>query len=297
MWFRNIQLFKLAKPIAYTPKALANQLESLAFSPCPATLPSSAGWVSPSDEEYAPLVHAINGCMLICLQAEDKILPATVVHQELKEQVKGIESTQRRKVSTKEKYTIKDGIYNTLLPKAFSKKSKIYAYFDIKNNWLILNTVNKGKTELFLNILKKSLPNVAVVTPDLKKVSKIMTQWLLNGSYPNSMGLEKTCVLQDFNHQGRMIRCQQQDLSAHTVQALLKDGYEVSQLALSWQDQIQFILKDDFSLGSIRYQDAVLELAKEDTENKQERFDADFVIMAETLSKLIANLVKVLHKT
>lgn len=295
MWFKNIQLFELTKPTIFTPKLLAAEFEKMAFTPCAATLPSSSGWVSPSEEDYSPLVHAINGYMLICLQVEDKILPATVVRQELKEKIKDIETIQQRKVLTKEKYTIKDSIYNSLLPKAFTKKNKIYAYFDTKNNWLIVDTVSATKLELFLNTLKKTLPNVAVTVPKLKKLAPIMTQWLLNNNYPSSLGIEKTCVLQDPSEIGRKIRCQQQDLSARTVQALLKDGYEVSQLALSWQDQVALTLKEDFSISSLKYQDAVLELAKEDIENQQEKFAADFVIMTDLLSKLLCDLIKTLN--
>ena len=296
MWFKNIQLFELTKPNSFTPKTLGDKLEKIAFIPCPARLSSTSGWISPSEEEQAPLVHATNGYMMICLQIEDKILPTTVIHQELKEKIKEIELMQQRKVSTKEKNTIKDGIYSDFLPRAFTKKSKIFAYFDIKNNWLIIDTVSAPRTELFLKVLKNTLPNVAVTTPKIKKLSTIMSHWLLNNSYPNSLGIEKACVLQDPANIGRMIRCQQQDLFARPVQALLKDGYEVNQLAISWNDHVTFVLKSDFLLRSLKFQDEVLELAKEDVENQQEKFDADFVIMTETLNKLLNDLNKVLFK-
>ena len=123
-----------------------------------------------------------------------------------------------------------------------------------------------------------------------------MSHWLLNDSHPNSLSIEKACVLQDPNNAGRMIRCQQQDLSSRTIKALLNDGYEVSQLALSWYDRMTFTLKDDLSLQSLRFQDMVLELAKEGVKNQQEKFDADFVIMTETLSDLLIDLVKALSK-
>jgi recombination associated protein RdgC len=110
------------------------------------------------------------------------------------------------------------------------------------------------------------------------------------------IGIEKSCVLQDPANTGRMIRCQQQDLSSSPIQALLKDGCEVNQLALSWKNQVAFVLKNDLLLQSVKFQDAVLELAKEDAENQQERFDADFIIMTATLSCLLADLTKVLFK-
>ena len=98
MWFKNIRYFSLVKSLTYTPNTLANKLEALAFTQCPKTLPFSAGWIPPSEEEYSSLVHAIKGYMMVCLQIENKILPAIVVNQDLKEKVKEIESTQKRKV-------------------------------------------------------------------------------------------------------------------------------------------------------------------------------------------------------
>jgi len=297
MQFKNVLFLEVKNLTVYTPKTLSAALEKTAFTPCRAASPSSLGWVSPSEEEYSPLVHAVDKYMMICLQIEDKILPPTVVHQELQDQVRKIEITQRRKVLAKEKYTIRNGIYNALLPKAFTKKSKIYAYFDIKNNWLITDTVSTPKVELFLKILKKTLPKVVVVAPKIKKISTIMTHWLLNNNHPKSLEIEKSCVLQDPQYQSRILRCQQQDLSAHTVKALLKDGYEVRQLALSWQNQILFTLVDNFSLKSLKYQDTVFELRQEDISNdKQEKFDLDFVTMTNILEKLLIDLTKQLFK-
>jgi recombination associated protein RdgC len=297
MQFKNVLFLEVKNLTVYTPKTLSTALEKTAFTPCRAASPSSLGWVSPSEEEYSPLVHAVDKYMMICLQIEDKILPPTVVHQELQDQVRKIEITQRRKVLAKEKYTIRNGIYNALLPKAFTKKSKIYAYFDIKNNWLITDTVSTPKVELFLKILKKTLPKVVVVAPKIKKISTIMTHWLLNNNHPKSLEIEKSCVLQDPQYQSRILRCQQQDLSAHTVKALLKDGYEVRQLALSWQNQILFTLVDNFSLKSLKYQDTVFELRQEDISNdKQEKFDLDFVTMTNILEKLLIDLTKQLFK-
>ena len=297
MQFKNVLFLEVKNPTVYTSKTLTTALEKTAFTPCRAAFSSSLGWVSPSEEEYSPLVHAVDKYMMICLQIEDKILPPTVVHQELQDQVRKIEITQRRKVLAKEKYTIRNGIYNALLPKAFTKKSKIYAYFDIKNNWLITDTVSTPKVELFLKIFKKTLPKIIIAPPKIKKISTIMTNWLLNNNYPKSLEIEKSCVLQDPQYQSRILRCQQQDLSARTVKALLKDGYEVRQLALSWQNQILFTLVDNFSLKSLKYQDPVFELGQEDISNdKQEKFDLDFAIMTNILEKLLTDLTKTLLK-
>jgi recombination associated protein RdgC len=103
--------------------------------------------------------------------------------------------------------------------------------------------------------------------------------------------------LQDPSEQTRIIRCQQQDLFAASIQALLKDGCEVKQIALCWHDRVRFVLAEDFSLRSIRLEEEVIAAAKEiDVESKQQQFAADFFLMTETYSGLIEDLLKTFAK-
>lgn len=291
MWFKQLQLFQLPAAWQFTPEKLMEQLQALAFTSCFPSMPSSLGWTSPVDEDNAPLVRTMNGYTIICLQVEEKILPATVIRQELAEKIKEIEATQNRKVYQKEKLTLKDEITLTLLPRAFSKFTRVYAYLDTKNHWLVLGTTNAKKTEQFILLFKKSL-NEDIKSIDLKKLSPTFTYLLKEQNYPNTFAIEKSCVLQDPNQQKRIIRCQQQDLFATSIQALIKEGYEVKQLAFSWCDRLHFVIADDFSLRSIQYQDELLAQSKEmEAETKQQYFDADFFIMSETLSNLLVDLL------
>jgi recombination associated protein RdgC len=287
-----VQLFQLTTPITSSVDKLIERLEPLAYRPCLPTLPSSAGWVSPLEEEGAPLVRQLNGCSLICLQIEEKILPASVIGQALKEKVKKLEVAEERKVRQKEKLSYKDEIIHTLLPRAFSKFTRLYAYFDTKQNWLLLNTTSPGKTELFMTMFKKSFGDV-VASFDLVKPSSILTQWLKDKDYPKEFSIEKSGVLQDPNQQNRVIRCQQQDLFATSIQSLVKEGCEVMQLGLCWQDRLNFVLADDFSLRSIRRTEDDLAEMEEVAETKAQKWDAYFFMMTEMYAGLINDLLVV----
>lgn len=76
-------------------------------------------------------------------------MPPIVVRQKLIKKIKQIEVSENRKVGQKEKYALQDEIRATLLPRAFSKLTKVYAYIDTKNHWLILGTANTKKAEQF----------------------------------------------------------------------------------------------------------------------------------------------------
>src|SRR5579885_1251881 len=295
MWFKQIQLFQLTHAINSSPAALAEKLEPLAFNPCLPSMPSSMVWVSSIDEEGAPLARGMNGCIMICLQIEDKILPASVVNQTLKEKIKQIELAEARKVRQKEKLSFKDDVIHTLLPRAFSKFTRINAYIDTRNNWLILNSTSPAKTELFISMFKKSLGD-GVDSYDIVKPSSIMTQWLKIKDYPQAFSIEKSCVLQDPDQQNRMIRCQQQDLFAASIQSLVKDGCEAIQMALCWHDKINFVLAEDFSLRSIRLSDDDIAEIQDEMETRQQKFDADFIMMTEMFAGLLNDLLSVFAK-
>jgi recombination associated protein RdgC len=291
MLFKQVQIYQLTAPIHSSPTAISEKLESFIFKPCLPSMPTSTGWVPPVDEEDAPLSIAINGCIMICLQTQDKILPASVIRQELNALIKQREVTDARKIRHKEKLSLKDEVVTTLLPRAFSKLSRLYAYIDTRNNWLVIGSANAKKTEQFLSFFKKAISEQIRVF-DIKKLAPVLTQWLKNQNYPKNLAVEKSCVLQDPEQQKRIIRCQQQDLFANPIQNLIKDGCEAKQLALTWQDRVNFVLSDDFSLTGIKFQDDLIAEAKDmEAETKLQILAADFLIMSETFSLLLTDLL------
>lgn len=289
MWFKQVQIFQLTTSVQSSPTHLAEKLESLAFNPCLPSMPSSIGWVSPLDEENAPLTRGINGCIMFCLQIEEKILPASVVTQTLKEKIKTIEQEQGRKLRQKEKLSYKDEVTHTLLPRAFTKFTRINAYIDTRNQWLILNSISPAKTELFLSLFKKSLGEI-IEPVNVVKPSSILTEWLKNKNYPQAFSIEKSCVLQDPDQQNRVIRCQQQDLFSDGIQSLVKEGCAAIQIGLCWHDKLNFVIADDFSLRSIRLADDDIAEIQDEMETRQQKFDADFIMMTESYAALLKDL-------
>jgi len=296
MWFRQAQIFQLNSSISSSAQALADKLEALAFNPCPPSMPSSMGWVSPLDLDDAPLARGLNGCIMICLQIEEKILPASVVMNTLKEKIKEIEAKEERRIRQKEKLSLKDEVTHTLLPRAFSKFTRIHAYIDTRHQWLILNSTSPGKTELFISLFKKSFGD-GIQSVEVTKPSSILTQWLKDKNYPEIFSIEKSCVLQDPQQQNRMIRCQQQDLFSEGIQSLVKEGCAAIQMNLCWQDKIDFVINEEFILKSIRLSDDDIAEIKDEMETKQQKFDADFIMMTEMYAGLLKDLLNIFGKT
>lgn len=293
MWFKQVQLFQLTTPIkAIDTASISEKLEPLAFQDCIPSMPFSSGWASPLEEDDAPLTRVLNGCFLLCLQIEEKILPATVVRDAVNEKVKLIELTEARKIRQKEKLNLKDEMTQTLLPRAFSRYSRLYAYVDTRNQWLVLNTTSPKKTELFMSMFKKSFGEGVVASFDTVKPSAVFTHWLKTRDYPTILSVEKSCVLQDPEEQTRIIRCQEQDLFDSNIQSFVKDkGCEVMQIGMCWQDRLNFTLANDFSIRNIRRTEDDLAEMSDIIESASQKLDAYFFMMTEMFTGLFQALL------
>ena len=116
-------------------------------------------------------------------------MPATVIRQTVVDKIKKIEVSENRRVRQKEKLSIKDEAIITLLPKAFTKLTRIYAYIDIHYHWLVLGTTHAKKTEQFLSIFKKSIAE-QIQSFNLKKLSFVMAHWLKEKTFPSSFSID-----------------------------------------------------------------------------------------------------------
>src|SRR5262249_30326230 len=236
-----------------------------------------------------------NGKSMFCCKIEEKILPSVVVKQAVLEKIKQLENVEQRKIGYKEKQVLKEEVTQTLLPRAFVKSLKVYAYIDSQRRWLVLGTHHKKRAEQFIDLFKKTISNEITIY-EVKDLSAILTRWLLHQNFPNSFVIEKAGVLHGANEQKRIIRCQQQNLFSDNIIAFIKDGCAVKQLALTWQDRIKFVLTHNFSIQSIKFQEEVIEQVKQlEPETALQQFHADLVIMTETFSQFFDELTAILN--
>ncbi len=292
MWFKNMQIFQLEKPHTYDPDALEAELKQLMYQPCAKSLPVSFGWVAPIGDEQAPLVHAESGHLIFCMQVEEKLLPASVLRDEHAQRVHEIETRQERKLYRDEKQRLKEELYHTLLTRAFSKYQKIYAYIDTKAGYLILDTTTKARVEQFLGLFTKCVTRYSIFTPEVQSPGVLMTNWLKEQRCPAGLTMAYNCALQNSDNELSTARFTHQDLLGDGVQKFLQQGAQVTQMTFIWRDQVQFTLKNNFSIGSLKFLDGVQEQRNDsNSETPQERFATDFTIMAETLHHLLSEFM------
>ena len=289
MFFKNITAFKLLKPIDQ--KALQSALAPFAFKPCSAFQAESTGWIHPFIKDHSEYCHESNHFALLCLKTEEKILPTQVINQHTDDKVTEIETLQNTKVGKHERSAIKEDMAQQLLSKAFSRFKCTYAYFDFKQHYLIIDSTADKAIETVTGLLRKSLGSLTI-EPLLEDVSTTITSWLKDDSAPQEIMIEDQCKLITDQGDGvATITCQGNTMLSENIIAFIEAGGQLSDLALSWRDQLRFTLNDRFQCKSIKFLEGLKslndELAKEDAIVKQE---ADFLLMAESFAELITAL-------
>ncbi|NRA42055.1 MAG: recombination-associated protein RdgC [Pseudomonadales bacterium] len=295
MWFKNLSVYRLTKPWILSAEALDKALQHKPFVATTAQEPQSLGWVAPLGKDSELLYHQANGNIMLCLKKEQKILPASVINDALAAKVAELEDAGDHKLTRKEKQRLKDEIRFDLLPRAFAKSSLLYAYIAVEQGLIVVNSGSQSAAEELLSLLRDCVGSLALIPLTAKQlISASMTTWLQQADAVSQFELGADCELKDHQH-GGSIKCKQQDLLSDDILQLLASGMQVTQLALNWQDKLEFMLDENFIIKRLKYSELIDDqLQQTDVQTAAEQFDVDFCLMAQELHSMLSDLVSAL---
>ena len=320
MWFKNLRVYCLTRPLtldgqSITPELLAQALAGDAFVPCGSQDLARFGWVPPvqngnggsgADEE-APLVHACQGYMMVCAKKQEKVLPAAVVNEALADKVAAITEAEGRPVGRKERQSLKDEVMMDLLPRAFTRSSRHFAYIappkpsaspasPEARGYIVVHAASANRAEELLSALRDVLGSVPVVPLTSQQLPyQMMTRWVANEAAPGAFALGSECELVSTQDEGSVIRCKHQDLTSAEIQQLLAADMIVTKLHLQWMEGVEFVLDDQLAIKRLRFADEVQDKAdSHEAETAVEQFDREFAVMSLEVAALLTALAEAL---
>jgi len=236
MWFKNLLVYRFTKPFTESIESLEEALAKKAFKPCGSQDLSSYGWAAPLGQHGDLFTHAANGFIMLCAQRQDKVLPAAVINEALAEKIDKIQTSDGRNVSRKERIDLKDEVVFDLLPRAFVRSSRQYAYIDPREGLLIINTGAVKRAEEFMTYLRETIGSLPVIPAMANNIPQhMMTQWVQDNKAPAAFELGGECELRDKADESSIIRCKNQDLGSKEINSHLQAGMFVNKLAMTWQ--------------------------------------------------------------
>jgi recombination associated protein RdgC len=294
MWFKNIQLYRLGQPFDLTPEAFEERLRADVFKGCNSMDMLTYGWAPPLGRHGQQLVHAANDYIMICARKEEKIIPAGVVKQLLDDKVATIEAAEAREVYRREKMRMKEEIIVDLLPRALTRISNLFAYIDVRNDLIIVDSSSAAKAETLIGQLRNTLGRFPATPVKIKQsLSVLMTRWMNGEPLPNDFVLGGDCELKHPDPEGGVINCKHQDLEAGEVRNHIKNGKYAVKLALQWKERLSLVLHEDLSIKRLRFEDVIKE-TENDADDPVSQFDLDYSLMVLELAEFFPQLLAAL---
>jgi recombination associated protein RdgC len=293
MFFRNLTLFRFSPAVAEDLKRLDEALPEHRLRPCGPLEMGTKGFVPPVGRgEEAALTHVVNACTMVTVGREDKLLPSSVVNDELHRRVQKIAEEEDRKVGGRERKRIKEDVLNDLVPRAFIRSSRMKSYVDRKHGWLVLDTSSRKSAENALTQIREALgsfPAVPLAPEEGPRV--LMTDWLANGNPPAGLTLGDEVELRDpASATGAIAKCRRQDLDSEEVKEHLRNGKQVFQLGLIFDERMSFVLGEDLIVRKLKFLDVVLDEMGDSHQDAAAEADASFALLTLELERLLGKL-------
>lgn len=201
-----------------------------------------------------------------------------------------------RKVYKKERDQLKDEIVQTLLPRAFIRRSVTFAAIAPSLGLILVDTSSAKKAEDLLSTLREALGSLPVRPLTVKTApTATLTEWVKTQEAAGDFFVLDECELRDTHEDGGVVRCKRQDLTSEEIQLHLTAGKLVTQLSLAWSDKLSFVLDDKVAIKRLRFEDMLQEKAEQDGgEDALGQLDASFTLMMLTFAEFIPALIEAL---
>ena len=224
---------------------------------------------------------------------QERLLPGSVIKDAVEEQVEALEEEEGRFLTRKEKSAIKEQVTESLLPRAFVKTTKVFAWWDVKRGRITVNSASRSVCEDLLDLLRETLGSLKATPHSTQTLPvRAMTTWLSDApSRPANLALGDVITLKDKGDDG-VWRGRQIDPDSDEIQQMLETGRQAVELAMTVNDNVSFTLNDGLTLKSLRFGDKLIEEADatDDGDDATARLETDFYLMANALAEAIDSL-------
>ncbi len=288
--FKNAKIYRLTSVAPFwNLDELNDKLAAHAYVPAGELQRESIGWVASRDG--AELAHSVSGKLLLTLRVESKLLPGKAINQATAARALEIEHQQGHKPGRKQMKEIREKIIDEKLPTALTQYDDIHLWIDLLDRWLIIDTSTPSKADMVIGLLAKSIEPFPIenlyvaISP-----AQAMTGWLAEDEPPTSFTIDQDAELRATGASAAVVRYVHHSIDADEVRRHIQAGKQCTRLAMTWADKISFELTEDLDIRKIRALDTLKENhPAEDTD--AEVFDAEFLLMAGEIAKLLAELV------
>ncbi|HWI84652.1 recombination-associated protein RdgC [Ramlibacter sp.] len=301
--FKSASYFRINPDFVLPPlEALEETLQATRFLPCGATETESSGWIAPRGKKSLLLAESVGGQLILKLATERRALPASAVKAALDERIdKYKQETGNERVGAKLKKEFKEEIVFELLPRAFTKRSATLLWLDPANKFLVVDSGSLSGADRIVTALIEVLSQVRGAGPSLTvkpvrtntSAAAAMSHWLATREAPFAFSVDRDCELKTPDDQKSTVRYSRHTLEIDEVPQHIATGKVPTQLAMTWNERVSFVLSESGQLRKLKMLDVVMDGVQEGGKD-DDGFDADVAIVTGELGGLLPDLLEAL---
>ena len=286
MWFKQLFIYQFEASLQLTASQIEDALQQKPWRACGAQELSTWGFRS-LVKNHDMLSYVSNEHIYFKLTKQERILPNSVINEQLQEKIDLIRQKESREVGRKERTRLKEDIQIQLLPKAFTKNTDFLGVFSLKDRRLILNCSSEKNADDITAILRQSLGSLAIKPwQSMMDVKQRLTQWI--DQRPNEFEL-----LEEFELSGQAdnsIKVKLKNLPLHIEQTneFINDGLILSQLRVQWREKMELTIKDDATVKRIKFLDTIND--DSDYMDEDSKFATECLLHATEINLLLNDL-------
>ncbi|HET8745543.1 MAG TPA: recombination-associated protein RdgC [Ramlibacter sp.] len=302
--FKNACFFRVAEDFVLPDlAALERVLHKARFVPCGPTQPESAGWVPPRGNKSKVLAESVAGHLILKQCTEKRAVPASAVKAAVEEKVERYkQETGNERVPAKLKKEFKEEVLLDLLPRAFSKRSTTLLWLDARERLLVVDAGSLAGADRIVSSFLAALLEVPGAGPalDLQLVqtqtspAASMAHWLSTREAPWRFSVDRDCELKAADEQKSAVRYSRHTLEIDEVAQHIAAGKVPTQLAMTWNERVSFVLSEAGQIRKLKMLDVVVKEAEDTRGKDDEGFDTNAAILTGELSALIPDLLEAL---
>ncbi len=292
MWFKNARIYNVDLSeiieIFKDEQRLDEALRQAAFTPCTAQMVASCGFV-PLYGADTPFCYRQGPHCFCLMQEENKLLPASVIKNELETQVRQREQELNRKINHDERNAMKTAVQNQLLSRAFTTRRSYLVYINPESRLCAVSASSPKRAEAVLAMLREALGTFpARILQPRCVVEDRLTAWISTPSeLPERFELGTDTVLKSPADEGGVIRASKEDLTSEEIALHIQSGKVSTEVQVIYNEALSLVLTSDLSFKRLKPLDLYLERTlPEQTDDEIANLQGQLVLQGELLNEL-----------
>jgi recombination associated protein RdgC len=293
--FRNVFFMRVAGSWPESEDELDEALSAARFTPCGPLSEKSSGWEPPVDDAHGRLCRRVGGADLLQLRTQSRLLPAAAVNEAVEARLEEYRQRMGDLPGRREARRLKLDTRDKLLPKALLRSERTRGLYLGAERVLAIDAGSSSRVERFVDTLQLALGGLALTELSFRQPVEGLLRRMFLGETPPGLDVGRECRMQDSADPGASIRFVDMDLADATIRRHVRDGMALTHLGIEFEGHMSCVLDDKGRIGKLK----IAGMDAEDAgaaEDPLARFDAELVLLAETLRRFLGALTKLLGK-